>query len=81
MAHSGSPSLHAILEESTGEDDSSSSEGRSSSFPISRDYNVVTPTITIATMPLPEGPPVPLTESASRSPCGFWRIDDQQLEI
>jgi hypothetical protein len=20
-------------------------------------------------------------ESASRPPCGFWRIDDQQLEI
>jgi hypothetical protein len=22
-----------------------------------------------------------MSESASRPPCGFWRIDDQQLEI
>jgi hypothetical protein len=22
-----------------------------------------------------------LTENASRPPCGFWRIDDQQLDI
>jgi hypothetical protein len=33
MAQIRSPSLHAILEESVGEDDSTSSEGGSSSFP------------------------------------------------
>jgi hypothetical protein len=42
MAHSGSPSLHAILEESPNEDDLASSEGESSSFPIPRACNVVT---------------------------------------
>jgi hypothetical protein len=61
VAHSGSPSLHVILEEFTGEDDSTSSEGRSSSFPISRGYNMVTLIIPITTTPPSEGTPVPLT--------------------
>jgi hypothetical protein len=34
MARSGSPSLHAILEESPSEDDLASSEGESVGFPI-----------------------------------------------
>jgi hypothetical protein len=34
MSHSRSPSLHAILEESPSQDDSDSSEGESSSFPL-----------------------------------------------
>jgi hypothetical protein len=34
MAHNRSPSLHTILEESASEDDSASSEGGSSYFPI-----------------------------------------------
>jgi hypothetical protein len=41
MAHSGSQSLHAILKESTGEDDSTSSEVESFDFPISQDCKVV----------------------------------------
>jgi hypothetical protein len=61
MDHSGSPSLHAILEEFVGEDDSASSEGRSSGFLISRGCNVVTPTVLITTTPPPEDTPVPLT--------------------
>jgi hypothetical protein len=35
MAHSGSSSLHTILEESTNESDTASSGGGSSDFPIS----------------------------------------------
>jgi hypothetical protein len=61
MVHNGSPSLHTILEESTGEDNSASSGGGSSSFPISRSCNVVIPAIPITTTPLPEGTPVLLT--------------------
>jgi hypothetical protein len=51
MAHSRSPSLHAILEESPNEDDSASSEGESSSSPIPRVCNVVTSAIPIVTTP------------------------------
>jgi hypothetical protein len=61
MAHSGSPSLYTIIEESTGKDDSASSQGGSSSFPISQGCNVVTPIIPITTTPPPKGPPAPLT--------------------
>jgi hypothetical protein len=61
MAHSGLPSPHDILEESVGEDDLTSSEGESSGFPISQGCNVVTPVIPIATTPLSEGTPSPLT--------------------
>jgi hypothetical protein len=53
MAHGGSPSLHAVLEESTSEDDLTSSEGGSSSFPISQGYNVVTPAVPTAATPPP----------------------------
>jgi hypothetical protein len=42
MARSGSLSLHAILEESPNVDDSHSSEGESSGFPIPRACNLVT---------------------------------------
>jgi hypothetical protein len=41
MAHSRSQSLHAILEESVGDDDSASSEVESSDFPISQGCKVV----------------------------------------
>jgi hypothetical protein len=58
MVHSGSPSLHAILKESASEDNSASSNKESSGFPIPWDYNVVTPTIPIVTMPPPEGTPM-----------------------
>jgi hypothetical protein len=61
MAHNESPSLHAILEESTNEDDSTSSDGESSGFPISRGCNVVTPPVPIATTPLPKCPLTCLT--------------------
>jgi hypothetical protein len=61
MAHSGSPSLYDILQESTGEVDSASSKGGSSSFPISQGCNVVTPIIPIATTLPSEGTPAPLT--------------------
>jgi hypothetical protein len=56
MAHSGLPTLHDIPEESTSEDDSASSDGGSSGFPISRECNVVIMAIPIATTPLLEGP-------------------------
>jgi hypothetical protein len=54
MAHSGSPSLHAILEESSTKDHSASSNGVSSGFPIPRDCNMATPTFPITTMTLSE---------------------------
>jgi hypothetical protein len=37
MTHNGSPSLHTILEDSVDKGDTTSSEGRSSDFPISRE--------------------------------------------
>jgi hypothetical protein len=49
MSYSGSPSLHAILEESPSGDDSASSEGESSSFPLQRACSVVISTIPIVT--------------------------------
>jgi hypothetical protein len=57
MVHSGSPSLHAILEEYANEDDSTSSDGGSSGFPIPQDCKVVTSAIPIATIPPPEAKP------------------------
>jgi hypothetical protein len=41
MTHNGMPSLHTIFEEYASEDDSTSSEGGSSGFPISWGCNVV----------------------------------------
>jgi hypothetical protein len=61
MGHNGSPSLHTILEESTGKDDSASSTGGSSGLSISQKCNVVTLTVPIATTPLSEGTLVLLT--------------------
>jgi hypothetical protein len=49
MVHSGSPSLHAILEELAREDDLISSDRESSNFPIPWDCNVVTPVIPVVT--------------------------------
>jgi hypothetical protein len=59
MAHSKSPSLHAVITETTGEDDLSSRGGGSSGFPISHGCNMVTPAVPIATTPLLEGTLVP----------------------
>jgi hypothetical protein len=61
MSHSGSPSLHTILEDSIDEGDTASSGGWSSSFPISRECNVVIPNVPITTMLPPEGTLAPLT--------------------
>jgi hypothetical protein len=57
MARSGSPSLHAILEESPSEDDSTSSDGESSGFPIPWECNMVASAIPIATTLLSEETP------------------------
>jgi hypothetical protein len=51
MVHIELPSLHAILKESPSEDDSASSDGGSSSFPVSQDCNVVTSAVPIVTTP------------------------------
>jgi hypothetical protein len=58
MAHSWSPSMHAILEESLSEDHSASSVGESSSFPVPRACNVVMYAIPIATTPPSEETPM-----------------------
>jgi hypothetical protein len=58
MVHSRLPLLHAILEELPSEDDSTSSDGESSGFPIPWECNVVTSTTPILTMPPPEETPV-----------------------
>jgi hypothetical protein len=54
MDHSGSPSLHAILEESPSEDDLVSSEGESYGSPLLRACNTVLSAIRIVTMSSPE---------------------------
>jgi hypothetical protein len=61
MARSGSPSLHAILEESPSEHDSASSERESSSFPLSGACNTVISVIPIAATPPSEEIPMPQT--------------------
>jgi hypothetical protein len=58
MTHSESPLLHAILEESSSEDDSASSEGESSGSPLLRACNMVMSAVPIMTMPPPEETPV-----------------------
>jgi hypothetical protein len=60
MTHSGSPSLHTILEDSADEGDIASSGGRSSGFPISWECNIVTPSVPTTTTSLSEGTPPPL---------------------
>jgi hypothetical protein len=57
MTHSGSPSLHAIPEESPNEDDSASSEGEIFVSPLPTACNMVTSVVPIATMPPPEVTP------------------------
>jgi hypothetical protein len=64
MARSGSLSLHAILEESPSEDDSTSSNGGSSEFPVPQACNRVNSTIPIATMPPSEETPALQTITA-----------------
>jgi hypothetical protein len=51
MTRSGSPSLHAILEESRSEDDSVLSEGESSGSPVPRACNTVMSATPIMTKP------------------------------
>jgi hypothetical protein len=60
IAHSGSPSLHTILEDSIDEGDTTSSGGGSSCFPISRECNMVTLAVLITTTPSSEGTLMPL---------------------
>jgi hypothetical protein len=50
-AHSGSLSLHAILEELPSEDDSVSSNGWSSGYPMPQKCNMVTSAIPVTTTP------------------------------
>jgi hypothetical protein len=64
MAHNGSSSLHIILEDSTDEGNTTSSGGRTSGFPISRECNVVTLTVPITTTPPSEGAPTLLAIAA-----------------
>jgi hypothetical protein len=64
MVHNRSSSLHAILEDSIDEGEIASSRGRSSSFPISQEFNMVTPTIPITTTQLLEGNPMTLAIAA-----------------
>jgi hypothetical protein len=55
MTCSGSPSLHAILEESPSEGDLASSDGESSGFPLLRARNTMIPATPLATtLPLEE---------------------------
>jgi hypothetical protein len=61
MVYSGSPSLHAILEESAGKDNSASNDGGSYNFPISQGCNAVPPAVPIIITPPSEGTSVPLT--------------------
>jgi hypothetical protein len=60
-AHSGSPSLLAILEKSPSKDNLASSEGESSGFPVPRACNAVISTVPIVTMPPPEETLMPQT--------------------
>jgi hypothetical protein len=50
IAHSRSPSLHAILKEVANEEDLASCKGKSSSFPTPMVCNVVTPATPIITI-------------------------------
>jgi hypothetical protein len=58
MAHTWSPSLPAIIEESPSEDDSASSVGESASSPLPRVCNTVISIVPIVTMPPSEETPV-----------------------
>jgi hypothetical protein len=51
MTRSGSSSLHAILKESPGEDDSNSSEGEGSGSPLLRVCNTMIADTPLTTMP------------------------------
>jgi hypothetical protein len=61
MVHSGSPSLHTILEESSHEGDAASGGEGSFRFLDPRWCNMVTPTVPIATTPPPKNTPTLLT--------------------
>jgi hypothetical protein len=57
MTHIGSPSLHAILEESPSEGNLALSEGERSNSPLPRACNTMIPTTLLATTPLVEETP------------------------
>jgi hypothetical protein len=57
VTHSGSPLLHAILEELSSEDDSVSSEGEISSSSLPRACNAVMPATPTVTTQLPKETP------------------------
>jgi hypothetical protein len=57
MVHSGSPSLHTALEDSSDEDGAASGAGGSSRSPGPRECNVVTPTVPNTTTPASENTP------------------------
>jgi hypothetical protein len=61
MMHSGSPSLHTILEESSDEGGTASGEGGSSRSHKPRGCNMVTSTVPITTTLPPENTPTPIT--------------------
>jgi hypothetical protein len=61
MARSGSPSLHAILKESPSEDDSTSSKGESSGFPLWRVCNAMISVDPISNTSTPEETLAPQT--------------------
>jgi hypothetical protein len=58
MSRNESMSLHAILEESPNDDDSSSSEGESSGSPLLRVCNTMIPVTAIMTTPPSEETPM-----------------------
>jgi hypothetical protein len=61
MAYNESSLLHTNLKDSANEGDTTSSRGGGSSFPISQECNVVTPTVPITTTPPSDDTPMPLT--------------------
>jgi hypothetical protein len=61
MVHSGSPSLHITLEDSSDDGGDALGTGGSSGSPGPQGYNVVTPTIPITATPALENTPALLT--------------------
>jgi hypothetical protein len=78
VSHSRSPLLHTILEDSTGEGDTTSSGEGSFGLPISRECSVVTPNVPITTTPPSEGTPMPLTNATISQPDTGLSPEQQQ---
>jgi hypothetical protein len=64
--HSGSPSLHAMIEDSTDEFHTASSREASSGLPASRRHGTGAPPAPIATIPWPED--APCTQTMTMAP-------------